>query len=60
MKTVFEHSAGGVVVAVDGRLVIVRTRNLRGEKVYTLPKGHVEPGESSVAAAMREVTEKPV
>ena len=38
--------------------MIVRTRNLKDDTVYTLPKGHVERGESSVAAAMREVTEE--
>ncbi len=58
MDTVFEHSAGGVVVAQDGRLVIVQTRNLKGETVYTLPKGHVEAGESTAEAAARKVTEE--
>ena len=39
-------------------MVIVRTRNLKGKTVYTLPKGHVEAGESTAEAAAREVTEE--
>ena len=58
MKTVFERSAGGIVLTTDGRLVVVRTTNLKGEPVVTLPKGLLERGESAVAAARREVTEE--
>lgn len=58
MDTVFEHSAGGIVLTQEGKLVVVRTRNLRGEIVYGLPKGRLEEGESAVDAAAREVTEE--
>ncbi len=58
METVFEHSAGGIVLTPEGRLVIVRTRNLRGETVYGLPKGHLEDGEAALDAAAREVSEE--
>ena len=58
IKTVFEHSAGGIVLTTDGKLVVVRTRNLAGRPVVTLPKGLVETGETALAAARREVTEE--
>jgi len=58
LKTVFEHSAGGVVVTADGKLVVVRTVNLKGKPVITLPKGLLERGESPLAAARREVHEE--
>lgn len=58
MRTVFERSAGGIVLTGDGRLVVVRTTNLRGRPVVTLPKGLLERGESAVSAARREVREE--
>ncbi len=58
MDTVFEHSAGGIVLTDDGRLVILRTRNLKDEPVFALPKGHLHPGETARQAARREVTEE--
>ena len=58
IRTVFEHSAGGVVLTADGMLVVVRTRNLAGRSVVTLPKGLLEAGERAVDAARREVTEE--
>ena len=42
----------------DGKLVVIRTRNLAGRAVVTLPKGLVEPGETALSAALREVTEE--
>ena len=58
MDTVFEHSAGGIVLTEAGRLVAIRTRNLKGDLVLALPKGHVEGGESAAEAAAREVREE--
>src|SRR6266436_6258570 len=55
-----EFSAGGVVVR-DGRevVVIVPTRRAAdGSRVLALPKGHVDPGETPVEAAEREVREE--
>ncbi len=57
MPVVHEHSAGGVLVK-DGRVLLIRTQNLRGEEVWTFPKGLVEPGESPREAALREVFEE--
>lgn len=55
--TVFEHSAGGVVLE-NGRLLLILMRNLAGAEVWTFPKGHIEPGETSRTAALREVAEE--
>jgi len=55
-----EFSAGGVVVR-DGSdvVVIVPTRRAAdGSRVLALPKGHVDPGETPVQAAEREVREE--
>jgi 8-oxo-dGTP pyrophosphatase MutT (NUDIX family) len=54
-----EWSAGGVVVRGTDCVVIVPTRRAAGgEKVLALPKGHVDPGETPVQAAAREVREE--
>lgn len=54
-----EWSAGGVVVRGTECVVIVPTRRAaNGDKVLALPKGHVDPGETPVQAAAREVREE--
>lgn len=55
LKAEFEwvEAAGGVVTNVAGDLLMI---NLRGR--WDLPKGHVESGESSRVAALREVEEE--
>jgi len=60
-----EISAGGVVVRGEPRLkdeqvvVIVPTRRAPdGSPVLALPKGHVDPGETALQAAEREVREE--
>ncbi len=54
-----EFSAGGVVVREGEVVVIVPTRRAAdGSKVLALPKGHVDPGETPVQAATREVREE--
>ena len=52
-----EHSAGGVILE-DGRVLLILMCDLKGEKVWTFPKGHLEPGETPGAAALREVAEE--
>ncbi len=52
-----EFSAGGVVSRGE-KLLLIRARNLRGEEVWTFPKGHLEPGEGPEEAALREVEEE--
>jgi 8-oxo-dGTP pyrophosphatase MutT (NUDIX family) len=54
-----EFSAGGVVVRGEDCVVIVPTRRAaNGAKVLALPKGHVDPGETPVQAAAREIREE--
>jgi 8-oxo-dGTP pyrophosphatase MutT (NUDIX family) len=54
-----EFSAGGVVVRGHDVVVIVPTRRAaNGSKVLALPKGHVDPGETEIEAAAREVREE--
>src|SRR3954452_7977330 len=54
-----EYSAGGVVVRDHQCVVIVPTRRAAdGSRVLALPKGHVDPGETPVEAAQREVREE--
>ncbi|MCD4738530.1 MAG: NUDIX domain-containing protein, partial [Anaerolineae bacterium] len=50
------QAAGGVVLAEDRSAVLLLVRS-SGDEVR-LPKGHVEPGESVVAVALREVREE--
>lgn len=54
-----EFSAGGVVVRDGQVVVIVPTRRAAdGARVLALPKGHVDPGETPIEAARREVREE--
>jgi 8-oxo-dGTP pyrophosphatase MutT (NUDIX family) len=54
-----EFSAGGVVVRGEEIVAIVPTRRAAdGSRVLALPKGHVDPGETPVQAAQREVREE--
>jgi 8-oxo-dGTP pyrophosphatase MutT (NUDIX family) len=58
-KEAREFSAGGVVVRGGKVAVIVPTRRaVDGSRVLALPKGHVDPGETPIAAAVREVREE--
>jgi 8-oxo-dGTP pyrophosphatase MutT (NUDIX family) len=54
-----EFSAGGVVLRGEQVVVIVPTRRAAdGSRVLALPKGHVDPGETAIEAAVREVREE--
>jgi 8-oxo-dGTP pyrophosphatase MutT (NUDIX family) len=54
-----ELSAGGVVLRGEEVAVIVPTRRAAdGARVLALPKGHVDPGETPIQAAEREVREE--
>jgi len=53
-------SAGGVVVsATPGGVSVLLIRRIRyGHDEWVVPKGHIEPGETPVQAALREVAEE--
>jgi 8-oxo-dGTP pyrophosphatase MutT (NUDIX family) len=58
-----ETSAGGIVVrGAPGREQLVAIVPVRraadGSRVLGLPKGHIDPGESALQAAIREVREE--
>jgi 8-oxo-dGTP pyrophosphatase MutT (NUDIX family) len=54
-----ELSAGGVVVRGEEVVVIVpKRRASNGAPVLALPKGHIDPGETALQAAEREVREE--
>jgi diadenosine hexaphosphate hydrolase (ATP-forming) len=56
-KAVREYTAGGVVFRqVDERIEILMIQDRMGR--WTIPKGHVEKGESIEQTATREVTEE--
>ncbi len=55
------ESFGGVVVSSgDGRheVALIRTKNMKGKEVWTLPKGTAEEGETREQTALREVLEE--
>ncbi len=61
MTKVEETSAGGLIIdrsrsALNAALIARHDR--RGRLLWSLPKGHVEPGETAQEAAIREVEEE--
>ncbi|MFM1917375.1 MAG: hypothetical protein RJB01_890 [Actinomycetota bacterium] len=57
-RTVKETSAGGLVLDRQHRAAIIGRHNRRGRLVWSLPKGHVEEGETPEIAAVREISEE--
>ncbi len=61
LRSVEETSAGGLVVdrAPGGpRAALIGRLDRRGRLLWSLPKGHVEEGETAAEAAVREVEEE--
>ena len=61
VRRVDETSAGGLVVEESpGGLMgaLIGRRDRRGRLLWSLPKGHIESGESAEQAAVREVAEE--
>ena len=61
LRRVEETSAGGLVVDRRGagaRGALIGRTDRRGRLLWSLPKGHVEPGETEEQAAVREVHEE--
>lgn len=60
-RQVDEFSAGGLVVDLAGdvpRAAIIGRVGRQGKLLWSLPKGHIEPGETAEQAAVREVAEE--
>jgi 8-oxo-dGTP pyrophosphatase MutT (NUDIX family) len=54
-----EFSAGGVLVrTIRGRTMVAAIRPRGKQRVWALPKGHIDAGESAAETAMREVREE--
>jgi ADP-ribose pyrophosphatase YjhB (NUDIX family) len=48
------HSAGGVVTNSEGKVLVVSQHGTS----WSLPKGHIDPGEDVLGAARREIYEE--
>jgi 8-oxo-dGTP pyrophosphatase MutT (NUDIX family) len=54
-----EFSAGGVLVrTIRGRTMVAAIRPRGRQRVWALPKGHIDAGESAAETALREVREE--
>nr|WP_221247016.1 NUDIX hydrolase [Gordonia humi] len=64
LRTVRETSAGGLVLSdldapfEDLRAALIGRVDRRGRTMWSLPKGHIETGETAEQTAMREVAEE--
>jgi 8-oxo-dGTP pyrophosphatase MutT (NUDIX family) len=61
LPRVDETSAGGLVLDLSGPVplgALIGRTNRRGRLLWSLPKGHLEPGETAEQAAVREVAEE--
>ncbi len=52
-----EFSCGGVMLE-GSKVLLVQVKSMKGRKIWTFPKGHIEPGETPRQAALREVLEE--
>lgn len=50
------RSAGGVVIGPNNKILLVKQSG--NSLSYSLPKGHIEPGEDPLEAATREIFEE--
>lgn len=58
-RRIEEISAGGLVVDLSGqRGLLIGRHDKRGRTLWSLPKGHIEDGETPEVAALREVEEE--
>jgi ADP-ribose pyrophosphatase YjhB (NUDIX family) len=61
LPRVDETSAGGLVLDLSGPVpmgALIGRTNRRGRLLWSLPKGHLEEGETAEQAAVREVAEE--
>lgn len=52
-----EFSCGGVILE-HNKVLLVQVKSMKGRKIWTFPKGHIEQGETPRQAALREVLEE--
>lgn len=52
-----EFSCGGVVLD-NNKVLLIQVKSMKGRKIWTFPKGHIELGETPRQAALREVLEE--
>jgi 8-oxo-dGTP diphosphatase len=52
------HVGVNVFIVRDGRLLLGKRKNIFGDGTWGLPGGHLEPGESMIEAAGRELMEE--
>ena len=53
-KTNYTHCAGGIIINNKKQVVVVN----QNHDSWSLPKGHIDPGESNLEAAKREIYEE--
>ena len=53
-ETILTKTAGGVVLNSQGQVLVVN----QNHNSWSLPKGHVDPGETALEAARREIYEE--
>jgi 8-oxo-dGTP diphosphatase len=55
-----EFSSGGIVFNKEGRILLISNAAMRNplKKYWGFPKGHIEEGEGSKEAAIREIKEE--
>lgn len=61
LRQVNEFSAGGLVLDLGGEIprgALIGRTDRRGRLLWSLPKGHIEHGETAEQAAIREVAEE--
>jgi ADP-ribose pyrophosphatase YjhB (NUDIX family) len=61
LRQVDEFSAGGLVVDLAGEVprgALIGRTDRQGRLLWSLPKGHIEDGETAEQAALREVCEE--
>lgn len=61
LRQVNEYSAGGLIVDLAGsvpRGALIGRTDRQGRLLWSLPKGHIEDGETAEQAAVREVAEE--
>lgn len=61
LRQVDEYSAGGLVVDLEAEVplgALIGRTDRQGRLLWSLPKGHIEAGETAEQAAVREVAEE--